>query len=1019
MPRDLGPYVLEAPLGEGGMGVVHAAWHRRWGLPVAVKVLRSGHDAQAVEAFRREVRAVAALDHPDIVRVEDQGLVDGLPWLAMERCQGPVAPGLDWPAVRRALRGLLGALGAAHAAGMLHLDVKASNLLWRDDGSVALADFGIAMLREAEVDLGTHWGSPPYMAPERFDLRPERLGPWTDLYAVGVVAFELLHHGLPFGARTWRDAAEAHRTRPPPPLVPRCPVPPGVGPWVRTLLAKRPGDRFEQAADALAALDALGEAPALVGPGRSMAAGTVPTLPATVAGEVLPVAELLPLTSGPAAAPLPAVLPARRTRPQRRGGGGLLGLLTVPFVGREDLLQRLWSTLARGGQARIRGGHGVGCSRLGDHLMARVRAAGGAVVGLRGRDPRPLRDALGRVLLGVHRDLPEARRREGVALRLRQPPEAEAVAIVLAGLDDEEAAGRALRVWAEGARRPVWLWADDVGPGALADWVEAWPGPRLVGSRGVAMAGEVFDVPPLDDEALRAMLADWVGLSAEVVTELAARAEGDPGLAARLVRDGVEGGALVADDAGWRRVPGVALPLPDDAVAAWRRRLPSLSGAERARLEEGAVLGPLVEVAHLTDAAGVDGARAALVAAGLAHPTATGWRWVSGAARAAVLETFPAAATHRAVAATFTEADRWTRGEHRLEAGEVAEGGWDLVAKASDVIAQGRMVHAAAWLERLWDALDGAVPLSDPLWGHTAQCRAVLGPTHQGYAQTMAWAQRAVALSEPWWREEPEWRRARRRALGQLHWLANVRLMPTVAEPAMAAVAELMAEDGPEGWAHHLDHCGWTHLTLGRPEAAMEAFATAARDGARHQRYVSAASLGVAMRHAGHPDAVEQLTVAGRAMLDAGYGSARADLAFHLGDAERHRGRPEAAMAHYDEAVRASSEGDARADIGFLVHRALCLRALGRADEAQRALVACREQLDDDGPTWEAVIDLHLAVGAPPGAEATEALIARLEATRYHDPDVALSARALAERPDAPSSVRDFATAQLARYPYL
>src|SRR5262245_14490883 len=132
------------------MGEVYAATHTRWGHPLAIKLARTsmGGGTVAERAFADEIRAVAALDHPHVVRIYDQGVVPGgasglptgAPWLAMERARGALELPGDWDTLRRALSEVLDALGAAHAQGILHLDVKPTNVLVREDGSHALAD---------------------------------------------------------------------------------------------------------------------------------------------------------------------------------------------------------------------------------------------------------------------------------------------------------------------------------------------------------------------------------------------------------------------------------------------------------------------------------------------------------------------------------------------------------------------------------------------------------------------------------------------------------------------------------------------------------------------------------------------------------------------------------------------------------------------------------------------------------------------------------------------------------------
>jgi len=1021
----LGPYELTQPLGSGGMGVVWAATHRRWGTPVAVKVLREAHRPEAVAALHAEVRTIASLDHPGIVAVHDQGVVPegvagrvaGSPWLAMERAAQALARPEDWSEARSVLGELLDALAAAHAAGVLHLDVKPSNVLRRADGSVALADFGIAVLRSAEGASASEssWGSPPYMAPERFDGRLERLTPATDLYAVGCLAFELLHHAVPFGARTWQEAAFAHRTLPVPTLVPRIPVPLGIAAWVHTLLAKRPGDRFQHAADARAALDALGEPVTGQRDASRPAVPSGPTLTATVPGEAVAMGELLSTAPAPPAAPLSPrwVVPA--PRPPRHASGGLLGLLGVPFVGRQQALRAGWQALAAGRSVRLRGPWGVGRSRLGRRLMQQAAAAGVAVVAVgHGDEPRPVHRALQQVL-ALPEPLDPVRRDEAVALRLRRPVDDPLTQRVLAALTGAADPLDGLRAWATSRQRPVWAWVDDGLTEPVLAFLEAWEGPVLASASDGLLArwperaarwrrgAEELVLAPLDEADIRKVLADWVGLSPAVVTEAAWRCEGDLALAVRLVSDGVEARRLVAGSDGWTRADEAPWPLPSEVVARWAERAAEAALPEGPTLRAAAAVAGTVPLAWLPgDDAERQQVRAAVVAHGLGSPVEAGWRWASAALRAALLDGHDPAVAHRAVAERIGDDDAWIRGQHRLLGGEVRAGADDMLSVAATVIARGRMVEAARWLRRIREAMQGRVPEADPLWGRLIYTHAVLGPTHQGYARTMAFAQEAVDRSAGRFETDPGWREVRKSALGILIWLANVQLLPKVAGPALQAWEEL-GEDEERVLATHHDRLGWHRLTVGDPEGSMRSFARA-RDLSgkvgRRTQYVADTSLGVAMRHAGHPDAVDHLTTAGAAMLQAGFASARADLAYALGDAERHRGRPDVALSHYDEALRASAEGDARADIGFLVGRALCLAALGRRDEAVAALRGCQQQLDDDGPTWEAVVHLHLLAHGPLPDDADEVhrWLQQLDGTGFVDPDVALSMARLARR---------------------
>ncbi|WP_307820473.1 serine/threonine-protein kinase [Streptomyces silvae] len=263
-----GRYRLVEPLGEGGMGQVWEARDERLDRPVAVKLisLLSGGGSHATDArarFLREARLTARLQHPHIVTLHDVGEADvegrTTPFLVMERLRGQ---GLD-TLVRRgditpqdAARWgaqVADALAEAHAAGVLHRDVKPSNIMVTPSGSAKVLDFGIARAADpyATTDRLTQTGfivgTPPYMAPEQARGHPE---PRSDLYALGCVLFELLTRRLPFEAPDTMGYLTAHLTDDPP--APGSVVP-GVSPdWdalVLRLLEKDPGRRHADAAE--------------------------------------------------------------------------------------------------------------------------------------------------------------------------------------------------------------------------------------------------------------------------------------------------------------------------------------------------------------------------------------------------------------------------------------------------------------------------------------------------------------------------------------------------------------------------------------------------------------------------------------------------------------------------------------------------------------------------------------------------------------------------------------------------
>ena len=201
------------------MGEVYRAHDAVLDRRVAVKVLHrvlSG-DAAFVERFRREARAAANLSHPNIVAVHDWGAADGIYYMVMEyvagqsvrellNAEGPLAPAQATDVLAQALS----ALDHAHRQGIVHRDVKPENLMVTRDGLVKVADFGLARaFADAQItEAGTVTGTVQYLSPEQ--LVGEPADPRTDLYALGIVAFELLTGRLPFSGETPMAIAYKH-----------------------------------------------------------------------------------------------------------------------------------------------------------------------------------------------------------------------------------------------------------------------------------------------------------------------------------------------------------------------------------------------------------------------------------------------------------------------------------------------------------------------------------------------------------------------------------------------------------------------------------------------------------------------------------------------------------------------------------------------------------------------------------------------------------------------------------------
>jgi hypothetical protein len=264
-----GRYQVLEQLGRGGMGAVFRARDTKLDRPVALKMLPEGSapDADAVARFRREAKALARLSHPGIIQAHDSGEDGGKHFLVMElvegrslgavlREQGRVAPAR---AADFAYQAAL-ALCHAHKSGLVHRDVKPSNLLLSADGRVRLLDLGLARFLQDQIGeaaltrTGTGMGTPDYCAPEQFrDAR--KADPRSDVYALGCTLYHLIAGRVPFPGSSFSEKVEAHETKEPDPVEALCPdVPAGLALAVRRMMAKRPADRFGSMAEVAEAL---------------------------------------------------------------------------------------------------------------------------------------------------------------------------------------------------------------------------------------------------------------------------------------------------------------------------------------------------------------------------------------------------------------------------------------------------------------------------------------------------------------------------------------------------------------------------------------------------------------------------------------------------------------------------------------------------------------------------------------------------------------------------------------------
>ncbi len=285
MEERVGPYLVDQLLASGASGSVHRARHAGTGQVVALKRLKAdlNADPDFVARFRREARAMSDLKHPHIVRVFESGTdASGQSYIAMELMPGgslqnkldslhrarlalPVAQALA--IARQVAEGL----AYAHARGITHRDVKPANVLAAGDGRYALADFGVAQVVDATqlTRPRTTIGTPVYMSPEQAQGLPA--DGRSDLYSLGVMLYEMLAQRAPFVAETTPALLYKHVHEIPPPLGEE--IPRAAAALVARLLAKRPEDRPQSAAEAIRAIDDMLPRPVASSRRRALAIG--------------------------------------------------------------------------------------------------------------------------------------------------------------------------------------------------------------------------------------------------------------------------------------------------------------------------------------------------------------------------------------------------------------------------------------------------------------------------------------------------------------------------------------------------------------------------------------------------------------------------------------------------------------------------------------------------------------------------------------------------------------------------
>ena len=424
----LGSFHLKRPLGKGGMGVVWYAEHIQECFPVAIKVMVSKHARQkeAQRAFWGEVRAMARLNHDGIIRVFDSGavpdgaqevtegyMVAGSPFLVMEFAEASLAnidhDLLGWADTRTVLMQILDALAYSHARGVIHRDLKPANILFiggKNGPTLKLADFGLAhVLRGSEWgqgDEGKMMGTPKYMAPEQIHGATRDQGPWTDLYAVGCLAYWLTTGDAPFAKGGIKNILHSHLHDPLPPVETAMDLPQEFGRWLFRMLAKNPAQRYRWAADAAFDLARMGGASPtrlitlVTGISIDEAADPEKTLIDSEPTGVL--RETLMLTDGEVDAdavkregnrpPVPDTWRYRESSQESRQlmgvGLGLFTLREIRLVGRQNERDRMWQAMSdtrhtgRPHAVILSGPRGIGKTRLANWMVERSHEVGAA-----------------------------------------------------------------------------------------------------------------------------------------------------------------------------------------------------------------------------------------------------------------------------------------------------------------------------------------------------------------------------------------------------------------------------------------------------------------------------------------------------------------------------------------------------------------------------------------------------------------------------------------------------------------
>ena len=309
----LGKYEIRRELGRGAMGIVYEGYDPLIKRSVALKTIRAdqlaGENAETVVArFRREAQAAGRLSHPNIVSIYDFGEEEGVWYIAMEFVKGRELKDYFQANERfttadmvRIMTKLLDALDYSHRQGVVHRDIKPANIILLPDGSVKVADFGIAHIETSNMtQVGTTLGTPAYMSPEQIMGLP--VDGRSDLFSAGVILYQFLTGERPFSGTSTTTMRKVLEENPLPPSRFNVQAPPAMDAVVRKALAKRPDERYQSASEFAAALNAAAHGAAAPPEPSIMAAASEATVLATRAAPASDAATVIAAAAAVAAA---------------------------------------------------------------------------------------------------------------------------------------------------------------------------------------------------------------------------------------------------------------------------------------------------------------------------------------------------------------------------------------------------------------------------------------------------------------------------------------------------------------------------------------------------------------------------------------------------------------------------------------------------------------------------------------------------------------------------------------------